>query len=266
MLFEMISQNHLQKPKSVPVFADIHCHMLYGLDDGAQDVSQMRRMLHTAYDGGTRFICFTPHAPGRMSFSYDRITMEQHFAVAREYASKALPQLQLALGVEWYADETFLMRLKSGERLQTLGKSRALLLEFAPDVLYFTMQHTVQTLCEKGYLPILAHAERYRCLVSAPWHLSSLRASGARLQCNADAYLGYRGVALRRFVCRALQDGQVDLLCSDAHDLMNRPPDLHAAYARLCRKFNKPLADALCRKNAVSLLRTTWTDVGANLP
>ena len=180
--------------------------------------------------------------------------------------SKTLPQLQLALGVEWYADETFLMRLASGERLQTLGKSRALLLEFAPDVLYFTMQHTVQTLCEKGYLPILAHAERYRCLVSAPWHLSSLRASGAKLQCNADAYLGYRGAALRYFVCRAVRDGQVDLLCSDAHDLMDRPPDLHTAYARLCRKFNKPLADALCRKNAASLLRTTWTDVGANLP
>ena len=120
MLFEMINQNHSQLKKSVPVFADIHCHMLYGLDDGAQDVSQMRRMLHAAYDGGTRFICFTPHAPGRMSFSYDRITVEQHFAVAQEYVSKTLPQLQLALGVEWYADETFLMRLASGVRLQTL--------------------------------------------------------------------------------------------------------------------------------------------------
>ncbi len=42
-------------------YADMHCHMLYGVDDGAQDRETSRAVLDAAYADGTRTICFTPH-------------------------------------------------------------------------------------------------------------------------------------------------------------------------------------------------------------
>lgn len=47
-------------------YADMHCHMLYGVDDGAQDRETSRAMLDAAYADGTRTICFTPHCHPRI--------------------------------------------------------------------------------------------------------------------------------------------------------------------------------------------------------
>jgi len=42
-------------------YTDIHCHMLSGVDDGAQNADEMFAMLDMAYQAGTRRICLTPH-------------------------------------------------------------------------------------------------------------------------------------------------------------------------------------------------------------
>lgn len=42
-------------------FVDIHCHSLAGVDDGAQSIEEMYKMLDIAYEDGIRTICFTPH-------------------------------------------------------------------------------------------------------------------------------------------------------------------------------------------------------------
>ena len=41
--------------------ADLHIHLLCGVDDGARDEETMRAMVDAAYDDGTRVICATPH-------------------------------------------------------------------------------------------------------------------------------------------------------------------------------------------------------------
>ena len=46
-------------------FADIHTHILPGVDDGAQDMSQALALLRMAYEDGTRSIFLTPHYRGQ---------------------------------------------------------------------------------------------------------------------------------------------------------------------------------------------------------
>ena len=42
-------------------YIDMHCHILPGVDDGAQNMEDTHRMLQTAYDEGVRYIIATPH-------------------------------------------------------------------------------------------------------------------------------------------------------------------------------------------------------------
>ena len=46
-------------------FVDIHHHLIYGMDDGAQTWEQTRQMLTSAWKNGIDRIIATPHAEER---------------------------------------------------------------------------------------------------------------------------------------------------------------------------------------------------------
>ena len=41
---------------------DIHCHILYGVDDGSDDLAETVEMLRLAERGGTVKVIATPHS------------------------------------------------------------------------------------------------------------------------------------------------------------------------------------------------------------
>ena len=61
------------------MFTDMHCHVIWGVDDGAETRQETFQMLDEAKkDGIDRIIC-TPHVfPGEVAFDSDRF--ERHFA------------------------------------------------------------------------------------------------------------------------------------------------------------------------------------------
>ena len=47
---------------------DLHCHLLYGIDDGAVSLEESLRAVQMAWDEGISHIVFTPHyTPGKVS-------------------------------------------------------------------------------------------------------------------------------------------------------------------------------------------------------
>lgn len=56
--------------------ADIHIHLLFGVDDGAKDEDEMHAILDAAYQAGTRVLCCTPHFhPGYFGDNYDKVNV-----------------------------------------------------------------------------------------------------------------------------------------------------------------------------------------------
>ena len=80
-------------------FFDMHCHMLYGVDDGAASPEMMTQMLETAYADGTRSICLTPHySPYMFGNTSEKVGVV--FEELKAYAERQHPDMNLYLGNE----------------------------------------------------------------------------------------------------------------------------------------------------------------------
>ena len=66
---------------------DIHCHLLYGVDDGAGTIEESVAMLKEAREHGIHGMILTPHYRHGM-FSYPKEEIEEHFMQLKPYAEK----------------------------------------------------------------------------------------------------------------------------------------------------------------------------------
>ena len=80
-------------------FTDIHTHILPGVDDGAQSMTQALRLLRMAWENGTRAVVLTPHYRGRYKQNTPDM-LRDGFAWLQEMASVEFPGMQLYLGQE----------------------------------------------------------------------------------------------------------------------------------------------------------------------
>lgn len=224
-------------------FWDIHCHLLPGVDDGADSLEESMRMIRMEYADGVRHIIATPHyRKGMFETSADKIEA-QYEAVCRE-ARRELPGLHIALGCEFYANMDMTETLGAGKR-PTMGKSRAVLTEFSGNAPEEWIRERTMALRSAGYIPVLAHIERYQCMRENLGFVRELSALGAYIQVNAGSILGAHGRQCRKF-CRALRrENLIDLIGSDAHGDQVRPPCIGACVARLMKKAGREYVEQI---------------------
>ncbi len=224
-------------------YADLHCHILSGVDDGADSIKTTREMLRLAYETGTRYLCATPH----YSPIYFRPCPEKNaeaFAELRSYAARYYPTLQLFLGNELYYHADCLEALREG-RCRTLGGGTFVLVEFSPSESYFALRTGLLRLCSSGYRPLLAHAERYRCLNSHLDRVQELRSAGVRIQVNAADILGKNGLRMKMVTSGLLRHRLADVVASDAHDVLKRDPVLRDCALMIEKKYGAEYAESL---------------------
>ncbi len=215
--------------------SDIHNHTLFGLDDGAAELSDSMQMLALSYQEGVRCLCMTPHCNPAMFPAATVEAAKEKFARVCEAASSRFPGLELALGNEFFALTEDVELIRAGQCL-TLGGGRTVLVEFSPDASYRMMANTMRAIHAMGKIPLLAHAERYDCLVRDPGRVEELRRMRVHIQVNARTVTGSILFPASRFVRSLLRERWVDVVASDAHDAKHRPPFLQAAH-RVVRKL-----------------------------
>ncbi len=80
---------------------DIHTHILPAYDDGAMDEDMTRKMLHQAYEGGTREIVSTSHVLSNADYDRKDEILEK-FARVKEIAAEEKLDITFHLGAEIY--------------------------------------------------------------------------------------------------------------------------------------------------------------------
>ena len=231
---------------------DIHCHMLYGVDDGADSANLMRRMIDCAYRDGVGEICMTPHY-NPVYFRCVPETVLNRYKEAVMYVSERYPDMRLYLGQEIYYHHDCVEELVSGKCL-TLNRTRNVLVEFGPYDDRSVISAGVSHLLTSGFIPVIAHVERYEAFHKNKSEMQNLRSLGALIQVNAASILGQRGFFVKRFVMSLIKAGLVDIVADDCHDMKDKAPCLGEAYRVVCRKFGERTGRRLFVKNPHSVL------------
>ena len=130
-------------------FADIHHHLLYGLDDGPRRMEETAAMLHRAAAEGITTLVATPHVtPGVQRF--DRDAFLERLAEARQYCAAQQLPLTLHAGAELLYTPQTARFLREG-RVPTLGNTPYALVEFSPDVRFDTLESALVDLLRSGF-------------------------------------------------------------------------------------------------------------------
>jgi len=232
-------------------FADMHIHGLFGVDDGPKTEQGMHKLIAAAYKDGTRVMCLTPHYhPGY--FGENRKKSEQAFAMLQAVAAERYPGLKLYLGNEVRYSPAAIEWLASGA-CRTLNGTDCVLVDFYQSENQKTIVRVLENLLNSGYIPVLAHAERYDNLSAGA--LRDLSRNGVWIQLDVQSLFGGYGMRARFRSKRMLKAGLVDIVSSDAHDLGKRSPGLRKGYEYVAQKYAHEYADAIFYKNAVRLLQ-----------
>ncbi len=239
-------------------FADIHTHILYSADDGAKSIDQMHLMLTRSYDDGVRIICCTPHChPGY--YGDNRAAIKQALKEARDYAEDCLPGMQIYLGSELRYSENFSQWIEDGY-CRTLNDSKYLLVDFSGMETAEYISRAYAQIFSLGYIPVLAHVERYSKIRGKISKLEEFKKKGGLIQLDADAVLGKCGFAEKHHCKDLLSRHLADIIASDCHDSINRMPGLSECYKTVCARYGKEYAASLFWKAPVTLLQNSTGD------
>lgn len=204
---------------------DLHCHILPGIDDGAQALEDSIELLKKEQADGVTKIIFTPH------FNSERTTVEEFvqkraesFEKLKAAADKEGLSLELKLGAEvFFSSDLPDLDL---EPLCFEGTS-FMLVEFSPVFYPEWARQVFYQLQLIGIDPILAHVERYPYMLNDPTRLYDLADAGILLQVNASSL--FRGTHRPAAIKKLLKWNLCHLLSTDTHSMDKRPPRMAEA-------------------------------------
>lgn len=174
---------------------DIHCHILPGVDDGAEKVEQSVEMARMAWQSGVRTIIATPHCnlPGETG-NYRSGAMTRRFNTLQKAVDEAGIPVKILPGAEVLGTPQ-VPQLLDEKKLITLAGSRYLLVEFFFDEHLSQMDFLLEAIAARGYVPVIAHPERYEAVQQAPHVVARWFHHGYVIQLNKGSILGRLGTA-----------------------------------------------------------------------
>ena len=238
---------------------DIHSHIVFGVDDGAQSLKEALDLLRLDREEGIRTVYATPHYGEQNGFAPNRDEVRRKFMELKEAARTALPDMKLFLGTEWYCSEHILECIRNREAWP-MGNSEWYMVEFlewgdlnesAEDIL-----RRLKRMREAGIRTILAHPERYQALQQDRDLAKRICDLGVLLQVNAyDLYLNQKE-ATRGLAQWMAKEHLISFLGSDMHGTRpgKRTPKMKEGIQWLYEHVEEAYADDVVRGNAEKYL------------
>jgi protein-tyrosine phosphatase len=193
---------------------DLHSHVLYGLDDGAPDLSTAVAMLDGLAALGITDQCLTPHQKAAQYLpAWDQI--EQTLAHLETVRKPSHPSLRLGAENMW--DDVFYQRA-GDDTIPHYRGTTAFLVEIPPAVMPVGMADRLFKFRMAGKLPVLAHPERYHALWDNDELARTLRNSCAFVV-DLGAVAGFHGKRETKAARHLLESGLAAAVATDAHQL-----------------------------------------------
>jgi protein-tyrosine phosphatase len=184
---------------------DIHCHILPGFDDGADNIEESLRMARIAAGGGTKAIIVTPHCniPNVQLNYLDQAYVDTFKVLKGKIKEQRIP-IEIYPGHEIFATDDWLEPIKR-KKLLTLCNSDYPLVEFGFKDRSESVYRKLQILIAEGLTPIVAHPERYAFVQNDGGCIDVLSDKGVLFQVNAGSLAGMFGERVQDFSLHMLE-------------------------------------------------------------
>jgi len=206
---------------------DIHCHLLPGIDDGATTIEQSLALARYAAADGITHMVVTPHIqPG--TYANNLTTISAAFELFMAGLEEAGIDLNVAMAAEVRLCPEILPMLEQGNLplfVSPEGK-QTLLLELPHSHVPPGTEEAVKLLLAQDIGVVIVHPERNKEIMLDYNKVEVFIGLGCMLQLTSGSVSGRFGKPPYMAAKHMLQQGWVDLLASDAHNLQYRPPQL----------------------------------------
>ena len=233
-------------------FIDIHSHIAWGIDDGMPSIEDAQSALESAKADGFVGICSTPHfIPGQLDVSiYNEI-------VSRQMELKEMSPIPIYCGGEVMMNSEFIDGLDL-DLYPTLNGSRYMLVEYNVLRDIHSIDYRDDCLYElkvKGFVPVIAHIERYFHSGLDYSIIDNWIDMGCVLQINRTSILGMHGKTIQSNALSLLDDGYCDVIGTDTHRASgHRISKLSDAYSVVSKRIGSENADILFFENPKRIL------------
>ena len=194
--------------------ADMHSHLIPGIDDGAGSMTDSLSMIQEIKGMGFRKIITTPHIKHDHYKNNPEIILSGLEAVRKELKANEI-DIDIHAAAEYYVDDVFMDMLEANQLL-TVYKNEVLI-EFSFMFEPVNFMNTIFKIQTKGYRPIIAHPERYLYFHQKPETYRELRDRGCLLQLNTLSLFGYYGKREQQMAEELMEDSLYDYCGTDMH-------------------------------------------------
>ena len=205
-------ESKLKKSGLLDKKSDVHSHILYGVDDGVQQLEESLQILKELENLGIENLWCTPHImediPNQTNFLQERFLQ-----LKQAYKGK----IQLHLAAEYMIDNVFNERLSNKDLLPHGELRNHLLVEtsyFNPPL---NLEETLQEIYSIGYYPLLAHPERYAYMEDNDY--IRLKSNGIKFQLNLLSLKGMYGKTAQKKAEWLISKNYYDQVGSDIHSI-----------------------------------------------
>jgi protein-tyrosine phosphatase len=231
---------------------DIHSHILFGVDDGCETLEESLAMIYHAHKLGITDMILTPHHSKIRGYLNDKETLESRVSKLQEELRNQDITMNFHLGNEIDDDYNLVDDVKNEEAL-TLAGSKFVLIDF----LYSkrVIDDVVTEIVNKGYIPIIAHPERYMI----PFGLDDVfnwKKIGALIQVNAHSFFTPNNN--EKIIAKTLlKYDLIDFVASDTHQDERRLFDLKLAYEYIASKKTFNYAEQIFNENPLKIIQNS---------
>ena len=233
---------------------DIHSHILFNIDDGAETLEDSVKLCRDAADNGVKLITATPHF---FNYSHIRsfVSERNHkIAVLREILDEEDIPISVAAGSELFLND----KVFSAGDLDalTINGSRYMLCEFPLGP--FDIDRAplwIDELISRGYTPIVAHPERYIEFHRNLYIIDELLDREVVFQVNIDSLTGKNGEEPQKMAVDMVMRKIALLIGSDAHDTEYRHTRLREKFKDLPECIGEKILLDCMDKNAKAILK-----------
>lgn len=222
---------------------DLHCHILPGVDDGAQTLDDSIEMAKAAVSEGITHILATPHHH-KLQWFNDKNEVVQKVSEFQAELDNQKIDLTIFPGQEISLYGELLTDIESDNILYTDESCTYILIEFPTASIPSYAEQLFYDLQSHGKTPIIVHPERNHSILEHPNRLKNFVDKGALAQLTAASYTGKFGKKIEKLSKQLIETNLIHFIASDAHNVTNRSFHMKEAYDLLAKEYGRSKRNA----------------------